>query len=116
MKEIKLKDIPIKTLDGKPLVVGMKVFRSEINTPYQKSMTLETREWTVEYVNTVGRTYMVRDLSKGFEHRFSSGKCHFYSSVEASKKELKKEISELIRENELKIKYRNANLKFLRSL
>lgn len=116
MKELKLKDVPMRTLDRKPLVVGMKVFRSEIKEPYRESMSLLTTEWIIEYINASGRVYMAREQSEGIERRFSNGACNFYSSIEASKKELKEEVSQKIREIEKKIKHHSINLKFLRSL
>lgn len=112
MKEIKLKDIPIKTMDGVPLKIGMKVFAVGINEPYRAPFSLKVREYIVEYINTTGRTYMVRESSKGLELKFSC-KCHFYSSIEAGKKALRPELKDKIKEIKNKIKYHNINLSFL---
>lgn len=115
MKELKLKDIPIKTMDGKPLTVGQTVYTCDVHTPYHKPTTLDVRKFTVEYINGSSRTYMVKDHVKGFEHKFSN-RCHFYSSEAAALKSCKSEIKELISEKSKKIKYLERDLKFLKSL
>lgn len=114
-KQIKLKDVPITTLDGVPLKVGNRVYAVDIREPYREPMRLEILEYSVEYVNTSGRTYMVKELSKGIEYKFSC-KCWYYSSIDAAKKSLKREVKEKISTIEQKVKLHNKNLKFLKGL
>nr|BFD63174.1 hypothetical protein BdHM001_18550 [Bdellovibrio sp. HM001] len=120
MAEQKIKDVPMRTVDGVDFKVGMTLFYSDPKTQYdyeskRRAKTRVLKSMEVTHVNLTHRNFMVRK-DDGTETKFiMSGRAikEFFGKESGAKKFARDEMMQNIHELEREISEKNRVLKLM---